>query len=311
MSIFNLFSKRQQELRQEPSDILKYDQITPQLRVQIVHIIKDGFGQSKTGTSYSSKVEELYKHIHDVLCREYGTFTLYLQGTYEDQVCNFILNETNIEKVLDATELGVKMINSLIPTLSDYEYYVETSADGTATIYELNERFKQHAVGFRFEDDRIIKVDSTYVHTIIVKPALQLLFNPGFKGANEEYLSAHEHYRHGRNKECITDCLKAFESTMKIICSNKGWSFPPNATSNGLIGVILTNNLIPSYLQTQITALRGVLESGISTIRNKVGGHGQGAVAVTADDETTRYAMNLTGANIIYLIELSYNPADG
>jgi hypothetical protein len=49
-----------------------------------------------------------------------------------------------------------------------------------------------------------------------------VLWSAKFDGANEEYLKAHEHYRHRRNKECLTECLteclKAFESTMKIIC---------------------------------------------------------------------------------------------
>ena len=92
---------------------------------------------------------------------------------------------------------------------------------------------------------------------------------------------------------------------MKIICRDKGWGYNENDTAKPLINVILTNNLIPAYMQTQISAFRSLLESGIPTIRNKVAGHGQGATPKTADDETTRYALNLTGSNLIYLIELS------
>jgi hypothetical protein len=48
-----------------------------------------------------------------------------------------------------------------------------------------------------------------------------------------------------------------------------------------------------------------LLESGIPTIRNKLGGHGQGQVPQRVDDEITRYALNLTGTNIIFLVEQS------
>lgn len=44
-----------------------------------------------------------------------------------------------------------------------------------------------------------------------------VLSDKRYKGASQEFLAANEHYRHGRYKECLNDCLKAFESTMKII----------------------------------------------------------------------------------------------
>ena len=58
------------------------------------------------------------------------------------------------------------------------------------------------------------------MHKQVTVPLLNLTHHKKFKGANEEYLKAHEHYRNGRNKECLTDCLKAFESAMKIICKD-------------------------------------------------------------------------------------------
>lgn len=143
------------------------------------------------------------------------------------------------------------------------------------------------------------------MHTEITKPTISLLWNKIFKGANEEYLKAHEHYREGRNKECLADCLKAFESTMKIICTEKKWAFNTNDTSKKLIQVCFQNNLIPTFTQNQFTSLQNLLESGIPTIRNKLGGHGQGQTLQKVDDEMTRYALNLTGSNIIFLVEQS------
>lgn len=118
-------------------------------------------------------------------------------------------------------------------------------------------------------------------------------------------MKAHEHYRHGRNKECLTECLKAFESTMKVICTEKSWTFNLGDAAKQLINVCLQNNLIPSYMQNQISGLRSVLESGIPTIRNKTSGHGQGQTPQKVEDEMARYGLNLTGANIIFLVEQS------
>ncbi|RFM31230.1 STM4504/CBY_0614 family protein, partial [Chitinophaga silvisoli] len=136
-------------------------------------------------------------------------------------------------------------------------------------------------------------------------PMISVLDNNKFKGANEEFLKAHEHYRHGRNKEALTECLKAFESTMKIICKEKGWEYDQHDPAKKLIKICFQNELVPTFTQNQFTSLQNLLESGIPTIRNKLGGHGQGPIPQKVDDEMTRYGMNLTGANIIFLIEQS------
>jgi hypothetical protein len=58
-------------------------------------------------------------------------------------------------------------------------------------------------------------------------------------------------------------------------------------------------------MQTQFSSLRSLLESGIPTLRNRVGGHGQGEKTITAEDHLARFALNMTGSNIIFLVEQS------
>ena len=131
------------------------------------------------------------------------------------------------------------------------------------------------------------------------------IWHKKFQGANEEYMKAHENYCHGKNKECLTECLKAFESTMKIICKEKGWTFSETDTAKKLILICFQNGLVPTFTQNQFTSLQNLLESGIPTIRNKLGGHGQGQIPQKVDDGMTRYGLNLTGTNIIFLVEQS------
>jgi hypothetical protein len=301
MPIFDLFSKRQKALNEEPSDILIYDNIPEQLRVQVIHILNDAFGTSYNG--YSE--EAAFEKIHDILCREYGKFHLNHRQSYHERISEFILQENNSEKVIDAIEVCFKYIDLIIRDDWNYKNTTNIKLKEDDAVSELNERLKQHAIGYQYESGEMIKVSSTYVHAQIVKPVLQLLYNKKFSGVNDEYLKAHEHYRHGRNKECLNECLKAFESAMKTICKAKGWAYDEKDTSSKLVNICLNNGLVPSYLQSQLTSLRSLLDSGIATIRNRVSGHGQGEIPTNADDETTRYALNLTGANLIYLIELS------
>jgi hypothetical protein len=308
MAIFDLFSKRQKVLRGEMPDVFYYDDIPNHLRVQIVHIIRDAIGETKYPHT-QDKPREAYKFIHDSLCREYCLFTLStsrFNESDESSVLNYFLQTKDFERAIDTIEFFFKYIDLVIKAnLSDYSYHTTIKIKPDDAISELNDRFKEHGVGYQYQEGQIMRVDSTYIHSEVVIPTLTLLRNEKFKGANEEFLKAHEHYRLGQNKECLSECLKAFESTMKIICKEKGWAFSPSDTSKKLITLCLQNNLIPSFTQNQFTSLSNLLESGIPTIRNKLSGHGQGQVPQKVDDEMTRYGLNLTGTNILFLIEQS------
>jgi AbiJ N-terminal domain 4 len=292
MATFDLFSKRQKRLRGEISDVLIYDDLPQTLRQQIIYIIQDAIRKADYRL-----VEEFYEIIHNILRREYGVPAL-LADVYGDEtnVLQYFLQTNDIEKGISIIELAFKVLDTI---------KVHETINADEAIEELNERFKEHAIGYQFDGGEIIRVDSTYAHSEITKPTISLLQSNKFTGANEEYLKAHEHYRHGRNKECLTECLKAFESTLKIICKEKGWAYNQNDTSKKLIQICFDNNLIPLFSQSQFASLRSLLESGIPTIRNRLGGHGQGQVPQKVNDEITRYGLNLTGTNIIFLIEQS------
>jgi hypothetical protein len=173
----------------------------------------------------------------------------------------------------------------------------------TEAVEELNYRLRENGVGYQFENGYILRADSAYVHQEVVKPTIQLLSETGFEGPNQEFMRAHEHYRHGRNKEAIADALKAFESTMKAICGRRSWGYPPGATASRLTEVVLANGLIPPYLTQHFSALKSTLDAGLPTLRNRRGGHGQGAQPVEVPDYLAAYALHLAGTNIELLVE--------
>ncbi|MDH5356675.1 MAG: abortive infection family protein, partial [Gammaproteobacteria bacterium] len=135
-------------------------------------------------------------------------------------------------------------------------------------------------------------------------PVLKVLgTNKRYKGANDEFLSAHEHYRHKRYKECLNDCLKSFESLMKSIHEIHSWTYNPNDTAKKLINSCLVNNLVPEYLQNQFSSVRILLESGIPTVRNKEGGHGQGSEVTKVPEHLASYTLHLTATNLLFLVK--------
>ncbi|MEI6746756.1 MAG: hypothetical protein WCL34_12410 [Methylococcaceae bacterium] len=309
MAIIDLFSKRQKRLRGEYPDVYVYDELPRAFRVQVIHIIKGAIGSSCNSN-------KIYQVIHDILCQEYGEFRL-----SDDRFCSidesilneFFLNEKSVEKCLDVIEIAFRLIDRIIGDgFKNYnQEYVKDEYKITIlpneAISDLNTRFKEHGIGFQFESSEIICVDSEFIHSEVVKPTLLILRGEQYAGANDEFLNAHEHYRHGLYKECLNDCLKSFESTMRVICNSRGWSVPSNATASKLITTCFDNGLLQPFFDSQINSVKSLLESGVPTIRNKLGGHGQGESPVVVSEHLARYALHLTATTILLLAEADAN----
>ncbi len=307
MGIFNLFSKRQKRLRGDVPDVYIYDTMPQPLRVQIVHIWQDTIGNVNEYHDRYLGAYRAYKFIVETLCREYGVFKLtgakeYGDRNYLSELADFLLQEQETEKVLDAIEFSFRVIDRIT---RDYDHLHRQRASEKAdeAIEELNARFQEHTIGFQFTDGEIIRIDSKLIHSEIVKPALALLHDKEYTGAQAEFLKAHEHYRHGNAKETLTECLKALESIMKAICDKRKWQYPSNATCSTLIQCCFDNGLIPVFWTQQFSSLRSTLESGVPPARNKLGGHGQGSSIVSVPQHLVAYVLHMTASAIVFLTE--------
>ncbi|TRB08661.1 hypothetical protein EXN61_01650 [Agrobacterium tumefaciens] len=302
MAVVDLYSKRQRRIRGEVPDVYTYEQLPNSLRVQIGYIIKQGLNPSNDLDA--GKVHSAFKFIVDTLRAEYGVHSLVdaiYRGCEPDfELLQFLSNEEDIDRCLDVVELSMRVVDKLTRTI-DYCYYRAYNENADEVIQDLNTRFKEHCVGYQFIDGEIIRVDSELVHTEAVKPAIRLLNAKDYAGPHEEFLSAYEHYRHGNNKEALNDCLKAFESTMKAICDKRGWTYKTTDTAKALIEVCLSNGLVPPFWQQQMASLRSLLESSIPTGRNKLSGHGQGAVPQEVPDYLTAYMLHMTASTLVFL----------
>jgi len=265
-----------------------------------VHILKEVYFQ---GDYLTDQARKLLEQLHQVLCREYGVFYLVNEHTYDfEALANFILQEKDDEKVLDAVELLFRHMDNAI---RENNFYYNHNTDIDRVLTELNTRFKEAGIGYQFESGDIVRVDSQLLHSSAVKPALDLLRNSVFKTVNHEFLNAHEHYRHGKYEDCIVDANKSFESMLKVICSKKKWKYGQNDTAKKLISICLNNGLIPNFMQNQLNIMQSILESGIPTVRNKVAGHGQGTQPRNVPPYIAEYIMHITASTLLLLGEAS------
>ena len=306
MAIVDLFHKRQKRLRGDYPDVYQYEELPSKLKVQLIHIWKETIGEDYSGGKWnpSSENRNYLETCYNILCKELGVFELnkddnFLGNTvsYSQNISKYFLTEKNIEKELSVVELMVGFTKIFA---DQYPHGINISD----TIEEMNQRFRENGVGYQYEKGQIIRVDSEFIHTEAVKPALQLLSNPMYKGAQEEFLKAHEHYRHGRYDSALTDCLKAFESTMKIILDKHGWEYDKNRdTASKLINCCIRNELIPKFWTDHFTSLNNMLTSSIPTPRNKLSGHGKGNDDIEVPEHLIQYVLHMTASTIVFLIK--------
>jgi len=311
MTIADIYSNRQKLFRGEVPDVYLYKTIPQELRVQIIHILNDVFLIASYGdtvgefhTTQDEAYEWIYERINEKLCDEYGVFTLSDSATRSSKaVHEFLLRTPETEKVLDAIEIAFYHIEKYMDNWvhqKEFTAHTERKISPDGAINKLNRRFREHGVGYQYESGQIIRVDSQLIHAKTVRPALHILSNPTYKAANAEFLSAHEHYRTGRYKECLNDCLKAFESCIKTICKRRGWTYTEKHNAGRLIQIVFDKDLIPPFMQSHFTALRCTLESGLPPMRNNLSAHGP-AEETTVADYIAAYALHLTASNILLL----------
>ena len=214
---------------------------------------------------------------------------------------NYLLNVADIDDFLSALEIGC---------LAKIVYYRDeprtvrgASQSAVDALKEINQRFEQHAIGYQFEGRQIIRVDSKIAHAEIIKPVLEILSENIFAKANEDFVAAHKHYRAGDFKDCVTLANRAFESALKAICETENWEYAKGDRASELVTNVTNHGLFTHEFDKSLSAFIAMLKTGLPSIRNDAGGHGEGIAAAAVTGEIARFAFHLTASNILFLGE--------
>lgn len=312
MGVFDTYSKRRkrQESHGEP-EVYQYEDVPAKLRIQIAQIWRDALGRwfRPRGYSYapSSASSTWWEFINRTLSKEKGVWHLGGSGNDPQTQCVEYLLEADTNGALDIIELSFKVLDRGVRDFASGDRetaHITQNADDA--IEELNDRFREHGVGYQYVGGEIVRVDSQLLHAEVVKPALSLLHGAGFKGPVDEFMRAFDHYRNGEGKDAIADALSAFESTMKAICDARRWKYGPKDTAKGLLDILFKNGLIPPELASHFSGLRSALESGLPTVANP-NRHGQGSQPKGVPPHYVAYALHLLASNVVFLVECHKN----
>lgn len=306
MTIHKLYSQRKRDAEKDGSEVFVYDKIPQKIRAQIKFIWEEAIGPYYEYFGFEGNISENnagWKCIRRAVCKSKGRLSLSSKKNPKEDCEGFLFAEQNIDEWLDLIEYTFQYISEIVPTLGYLPGKGITQKPKVA-VQELNQCFFQAGMGYQFENGQIIRVDNQMIHSEIVKPTLKFLNDPRFSGPQDEFLSAHAHFRKGEFKDANTDALNAFESTLKTVCDIKGWSYQKGARASDLLKILREKKFFPDYLDKSFDQLIATLKTGLPKVRNEEGAHGQGSKPKKTPPYIAGYALHLAAAKILLLSEI-------
>lgn len=309
----DLFSERSRlAASQGQCDPYRYDEFPSPLRVQIARVAERAIGRDLRSEGTFIREHEksssyvLWAKIREILLDEYGKEMLSNSTHPMDDVLGYFKYHATVQESCDITELLCRTINIVMDKIhpSAFKSHLITQSPDEA-LNEINLRLRRAGIGYQFEGNSLVRVDSNVLHAEVVIPAIQLLRHDRLAAAGAEYASAHRHYRADEYEQSLVECSKALESVLKVVCEHHGWPFPPNATASTLIDLIMTRGLLPKSVVGHMAAIRATLEQGAPALRNSMAAHGKGSSERHISEHIAAYALHITGSAIILLVRSS------
>jgi len=314
-----LYSRRKKSEEKAPS-AYRYD-LPVDFRTQVIYIWAKAAGYTEVPIPHRPvapydmqnmavlQVNQLFNRILNAFCEAHCLLSL-PESTQFDGPClalRVYFQKCSDDDALDIIELTFREMFTVQGDLN-FSAYVQPSLKPSEAVQKLNQRFQQHAIGYKLEQGMIIRLDSEFLHTEAIEPALHLMYTRDYEGALQEFMLAHKYYRQGPDHydDCLTNCLKALESTLKKIVELRKWEMPGEAKFNNLFVEVKKKGLFPSFLGSHLGELKKFLQA-VAVIRNEEGAHGAGSVPNEVPDHLVAYQINLTGSAIVFLIRCNEN----
>lgn len=210
------------------------------------------------------------------------------------------------DKVLFKTNESMELINKILLE-NDIGYELKNFIGLKMTPKFISE-FMSEVQKYLGYDSYIVllkKIDISNCNEI-GNAIFELLKDSKFRTVNNEYFNSLNLYKQGIYKDSVNSMTRSLESTIKIICSELGYSYNPRHQLNDLVKTLFSNDFFDFFTKDQNESLKEVLSKGTGFIRNSAASHGDGTIEKIVNEATCKYVLNMTSVYILYLVDI-YN----
>lgn len=295
-----IFRRRSQREPEDAADI----QLSRELRIQIVHILREALGEA-----YEPYVGEnpVWAFAYHQMLKELGRYKLSDRVRDDDpdrQCIAFIEDASDIEAadLVDMLFIGLTAYyESKYDAWSLLRENWRAGTRATDAIDELNDRLRAADVPLRFTGDKLVRVDSDYLHRDVTAPAFGLLREDEFRGAETEFRAAHDHFRHGSWDSAVSEANQAVESVMKQLLDLQQTPYDSGDASTVLARRLVDSRMFAHADEEYRNKLHAALANKLPPVRNALD-HGAGVDPREADEAIASFALHLAASDIVFLI---------
>lgn len=161
---------------------------------------------------------------------------------------------------------------------------------------KANQIFELHSCPWRISDGEFFKLDGDFVGARLASTAHDALAANRFAGAADEYAKARQYLGAGEIKEAIYYAGHSFESVMKVLTGLD------HANADKLLKELQTKGYFDDLPESVRAGFADQVLKALPFLRNKLGGHGQGASVISIPHSYGDLAVQLAAVFHNFLI---------
>lgn len=315
------FSARQRVLERIGSNGgVTRSELPESFRLQAFAIVEDIVGGDRLTPGHQAPVVEsrytpdgTWVELHETVARERGLRRLYAgeheYGSGELWSKHYSLSydfieacDTSLDSRLDFLEISFRLLRRRTSSIGRYRPNADIPMLLDRGVAELNCRFYQHGLGFRFDAaaQMLVLVDSDVLYAEAIEPAFELLSRRGYQAAENSLRRAFTRLREGNLEEAIVAAGQALDGVLKHVVAEENLT-PKSNLARDLVAAVCPVLFGKGTAHGYVDSVRTLLER-TQTVRNQNAAHGAGPEGRDVPDYIASFALNATATAIMVLL---------
>lgn len=260
----------------------------------------------------------MWDHLRTNVLRLFGRMELesgiWVDGEWDysakGQLETFLVHDRDlsVSHRLSGLEICWRSIITFMPRIARYRPADDVPELVRRSISLFNRFAAHHSLGYRFDavTKRIVHIESEVLFREAIEPAVEELHLSGFTNAQRELTGAFRYLRQGDYEQAIQAAYRAFESTVKYICAERGWARNPDRKQTSELLKTALPKLFPPGVGGYMEVVHEPLKR-LAMIRDTLAAHGRGTDERRIDPHVVGFTINMAAAAIVLLIRTNEN----
>jgi hypothetical protein len=161
----------------------------------------------------------------------------------------------------------------------------------------VNNAFLEEKLSWLLANGRLFHIDPGFLELEVVAPVIEQMSDERFRGALDEFVEARADLSPGDIKGAIHNACKSFESVLKAILGCD------SGNASQLLQQVTDTDLFDDIPASVSKAMAQSVFMALPFLRNRLGGHGQGAEVMEVSPHNAELAVHRAATSNLLLVK--------